>query len=89
MLRYNPAPLSEYDCTGNLNMMKKVLNRRGLQPNLNVQAILTSKNNFELARWLRTLIEPPNDPPISNYSSQPPRDSIKSFRELPQARSPN
>jgi hypothetical protein len=83
-LRYNPSPLSEYDCSSNLNLMKKVLNRRGLQLNLNVQTVLASKNNFELAKWVRTLMDPATE-------QQQPRESlqtVQTVRELPSMRSP-
>jgi hypothetical protein len=45
-LKYNPNPVSEYDCMNNLNLMKKTLNKHGLQLNLNVNQVLNSKNNF-------------------------------------------
>jgi hypothetical protein len=83
-LRYNAAPLSDYDCTSNLNLMKKLLNRKGLQLNLNIHTVLASKNNFELARWLRTLIDPPPEQTAANYA----RESVQSHRELPMMRSP-
>ena len=79
VLKYNPTPVSEYDCTTNLNLMKKVLNKRGLQLNINVQTVLTSKNNFELARWFRGLCEPA-ETGVSNYSSLP-RDSVSTHRD--------
>ena len=56
-LKFNATPVSEYDCTRNLNMMKKVLNRNGLQLNLNVSEVLASKNNYELAKWFRGLLD--------------------------------
>lgn len=56
-LKFNATPVSEYDCTRNLNMMKKVLNRNGLQLNLNVSEVLASKNNYELAKWFRALLD--------------------------------
>jgi len=37
--------------------MKKVLNKHGLQLNLNVNDILHSKNNYELAKWFKALID--------------------------------
>lgn len=80
ILKYNPNPVSEYDCTTNLNLMKKVLNKRGLQLNINVQTVLTSKNNFELAKWFRGLCEPP-ETSVSNYSSLQ-RDSMSTQRDI-------
>jgi hypothetical protein len=41
----------------NLNQMKRVLNRHGLQLNLNVNEVLGSKNNYELAKWFKALID--------------------------------
>lgn len=79
MLKYNPTPVSEYDCTTNLNLMKKVLNKRGLQLNINVQTVLTSKNNFELAKWFRGLCEP-IEAVVDNYSSVQ-RDSVSTYRD--------
>jgi hypothetical protein len=55
-IKYNPSPVSNYDCTSNLNQMKKLLNRKGLQLNLNVSEVAESKNNFELARWFKNLL---------------------------------
>ncbi len=80
LLKYNPNPISEYDCTHNLNIMKKVLNKKGFQPNLNVQNVVSSKNNFELAKWFRCMFEP-SEVAISNYSSVP-RGSIATYRDL-------
>ena len=45
-LKYNPAPLSDYDCNSNLALMKKVLNKHGLQLNLNLNTVFSSKNNY-------------------------------------------
>lgn len=80
LLKYNPTPVSEYDCTSNLNLMKKVLNKRGLQLNINVQTVLTSKNNFELAKWFRGLCEP-MEAVVGNYSSVQ-RDSVSTHRDM-------
>lgn len=56
-LKYNPAPISEYDYLNNLTSVKKLLNKHGLQLNLNVEKILNSKNNFDLAKWFKALID--------------------------------
>ena len=45
-IKYNSSPVSEYDFMSNLNLMKKVLNKHGLQLNLNVNEVLGSKNNY-------------------------------------------
>lgn len=86
LLKYNANPLSDYDCTNNLNLMKKVLNKRGLQLNLNIQTVLTSKNNFELAKWYKSLFDANSNneqPPISNYASLPhPKDNASTYREV-------
>lgn len=55
-LKYNPAPISEYDFLNNLTTMKKVLNKHGLQLNLNIDTVLNSKNNFDLAKWFKALV---------------------------------
>lgn len=81
LLKYNPNPISEYDFTYNLNIMKKVLNKRGFQPNLNINTVSTSKNNFELAKWFKCMFEP-TEVAINNYSSVP-RGSISTYRDLP------
>lgn len=70
--KYIPAPLSEYDYTSNLTAMKKLLNKKGLQDNLNITQILNSKNNFELAKWFKSLIDNfiiISNPTLDNYSS--------------------
>ncbi len=80
LLKYNPNPISDYDCTYNLNIMKKVLSKRGLQPNLNVLTVFNSKNNFELAKWFKGLFEPA-EVSVNNYSSVP-RGSVSTYRDL-------
>ena len=45
-VKFNSSPVSDYDCSSNLNTMKKTLNKHGLQLNLNVSEVLNSKNNF-------------------------------------------
>jgi hypothetical protein len=81
-LKYNANPISEYDCTNNLNLMKKALNKRGFQLNLNIQTVLNSKNNFLLAKWFKGLFEDVEPANVSNYSSVP-RESTSTFRDLP------
>jgi len=68
-LKYNMTPLSEYDATCNLTLMKKILNKHGLQLNLNINTVLTSKNNFELAKWFKNLIDGPVATILNNYTS--------------------
>lgn len=55
--KYNLSPVSEYDALNNLTAMKKILNKQGLQLNLNIHTVLNSKNNFELAKWFKALID--------------------------------
>lgn len=50
-------PISEYDCTNNLNIIKKILNKYGLQLNLNINSVLSSKNCFEFANWVKNLVD--------------------------------
>ncbi len=40
-----------------MNVVKKVLNKHNLQLNMNVQAIVLSKNCFQLANWFKNLYE--------------------------------
>lgn len=40
-----------------MNIVKKILNKYNLQLNMNVQALVTSKNCFEFANWFRNLYE--------------------------------
>lgn len=55
--KYNPAPISEYDALNNLTAMKKLLNKLGLQLHLNIHSVLNSKNNFDLAKWFKALVD--------------------------------
>jgi hypothetical protein len=56
-IKFNLSPLSDYDCSSNLSTVKKSLNKRGLQLNLNINEILNNKNNFELAKWFKALMD--------------------------------
>jgi hypothetical protein len=55
--KYNSAPISEYDYLNNLTAIKKLLNKHGLQLNMNINSVLNSKCNFELAKWFKALVD--------------------------------
>lgn len=55
--------------------MKKILNKKELQQNLNVSIVLQSKNNFELAKWFKALMDN-HICAVDNFSSVQVRENI-------------
>lgn len=45
-LKIYEKPVNQYEQTMNMNLVKKTLNRYGLQLNLNVPQVISSKNCF-------------------------------------------